>query len=150
MRTGRPPKPTEQKRRLGNPGQRRLPAPIVALPAVVKAHDAAPGFADGRAMLQRLLDEGGHVWIGATDRAKTQRAVELWDDVALARRVWLSDPTEAVAGRMYRDLGKALDECLASLGLDPVSRSRLGVAEVKAASKLEELRARRDARSRAG
>jgi len=150
MRTGRPPKPTEQKRRLGNPGQRRLPTPIVALPAVIRAEDAAPGFADGRAMLQRLLDDGGHVWIGPTDRAKTQRAVELWDDVAFARRAWLADPTDATTGRMYRDLGKALDECLASLGLDPVSRSRLGVAEVKVRSKLEELRDRRAARSRAG
>ena len=38
---------------------------------------------------------------------------------------------------------KSLSDALSTLGFDPTARSRLGLAEVKRASKLDELRARR-------
>jgi hypothetical protein len=144
-RTGRPPKPVELKRRLGNPGKRPLAAPVTVLPGVSQA-SALIVPDTGDAMLQRLLDTGASTWIGPTDAAAAQRARELWDDVALARLTWrqTQDPSALNA---YEKLNKGLIACLSSLGLDPTSRSRLGVAEVKTRSKLEELAARREART---
>jgi hypothetical protein len=43
-------------------------------------------------------------------------------------------------------LTKLVQENLSLLGFTPADRTRLGVAEVKAASKLEELMARRNAK----
>lgn len=48
------------------------------------------------------------------------------------------------------ELEKRIAAWLAALGLTPADRSRLGVAEVKARSKLEALRDRRASRGRAG
>jgi hypothetical protein len=45
-----------------------------------------------------------------------------------------------------RELEKNITNSLSLLGFTPTDRSRLGVAEVKAKSKLEELRAKRDQR----
>jgi hypothetical protein len=50
------------------------------------------------------------------------------------------------ARRALRDLDKAILSSLSLLGFDPTSRSRLGLAEVKAASKLEQMQAARDKR----
>jgi hypothetical protein len=46
------------------------------------------------------------------------------------------------ARKHLRDLDRQIMPLLAALGFDPASRSRLGLAEVKAKSKLEELRER--------
>lgn len=54
MPAGRPPKPTEQKRRLGNPGGRPLPEPVSA---IVPAPDQVPAPPRG---LRRV---GREVWI---------------------------------------------------------------------------------------
>jgi hypothetical protein len=43
-------------------------------------------------------------------------------------------------------LNKAFVDSLSSLGFDPTSRSRLGVAEVKAISAIDKLLAKREAR----
>ena len=144
-RTGRPPKPAELKRRLGNPGKRPLPASVIALPPVARAAEVQP-FGSGAEMLQRVLDDGASAWIGPTDQPSAELARQLWDDRQRARLAWAEDPT-ADAFRMYDELTKRLIACLSALGLDPTSRSRLGVAEVKARSRLEELAERRAART---
>lgn len=138
---GRPPKPIEIKRRTGNPGKRKLPTPVVAL-APVRSATELPDLADGRAWLQHLLDAGASTWVGPTDAATLELAVQLWDDRLIARRAWQAQPDNAELRRAYEGLTARLASVLSSLGLDPVSRSRLGVAAVKARTKLEELRAR--------
>lgn len=145
---GRPPKPTELKRRLGNPGKRSLPAPLVVLPATVTV-DQVPTFDDGRAFVQRMLDAGADRWVGATDAGAVTMALQLWDDRDRARREWQAAPGSVDLFRIYDDLNKRLMACLSTLGLDPVARARLGVAEVKVRTKLEDLAERR-ARAAAG
>ena len=49
--------------------------------------------------------------------------------------------------RALRDLDKQITTLLAMLGLDPSARARLGLAEVKAASKLQTLRNSRSDKS---
>lgn len=140
MTRGRPPKPIEQKRRLGNPGKRRLPVALVVLPAVDITE-----VADGP-IVTALVESGAAAWIGTTDMPTVRLAQRLWDDMERLRSALDVEWSEP-AFRAYRDIIKELRACLSLLGLTPSDRSRLGVAEVKARSKLEELM---DRRARAG
>lgn len=135
MTVGRPPKPTELKRRLGNPGKR----PLGSL-AVVAAVDIAK-IADGP-IVQALIDSGAAPWIGATDAPTVRLAQRLWDDMEQLRSA-LDDEFNPKVHATYIATIKELRSCLSLLGLSPSDRSRLGVAEVKARSKLEELMDRR-------
>lgn len=144
---GRPPKPLELKKALGNPGKRPLPDPVTVLPAVATAA-AVPTYETGAQLLQVVLDSGASAWIGPTDVAAS-RLVDLWDDMQDARRIWRQDPTEPHY-KAYVGLSKEVAVCLSALGLDPTARGRLGLAAVKTRSKLEEMRARREAGRPAG
>jgi hypothetical protein len=143
---GRPPKPIEERRRLGNPGKRPLPAPVTVLPPVRSA-GAIPRYRSGRAWLQAVLDAGAQRWVGPTDVAALELARQLWDDRERVRRLWQTEPTNDQYRRAYEATTRQLAQLLAQLGLDPTSRARLGVAEVRAATKLEELRALQQARA---
>lgn len=128
-------KPTEVKRRLGNPGRRPLPATIVALQSVEHT-EQVPVFGSGNEMVQYALDHGANVWIGASDAPTVDVARRLFDALLVA-----TDPRDIVR------LADALNRCLSRLGLDPTARAALGIAEVKARTKLEELRDRRESRA---
>ena len=145
--SGPPPLPIEEKKRRGtyrrdrDPGARRA---LVLLPAVTLSPDGP--------LIEALVTSGAAVWIGPTDMPIVRLAQRLWDDAERLRAaldVEFSEP----AFRAYRDLTKELIGCLSLLGLTPADRSRLGVAEVKTRSKLEEImdrRAERKAGRRAG
>lgn len=135
---GRPPKPAEQKRRTGNPGGRALPA--VASLAVVPAMDAAPEL-DAAATVAAVLAEGVH-WIAQTDAPSVVMLKELLEERVMLRDQVMSLPFCKDRSKALRDLDKAVSERLSALGFDPAARSRLGLAEVRAKSKLEELRER--------
>jgi phage terminase small subunit len=151
---GRPPKPLEQKRRTGrSPGRdsggRKLPEPaiVVALPP---ANGAPPYPPDLGLAGQRLWDRAWNAaltWIApATDRDQIEEAARLADDVAAARTRYraTTDPGDA---RALVAVSKQLTEALSVLGFNPVARARLGVAEVKRASALDQLIERRSRRS---
>jgi P27 family predicted phage terminase small subunit len=159
MPVGRPPKPTEQKRAIGNPGRRPLPEPVVELAAA--AHIPKP---------PRQLCEPGR---------------EAWDRLWTAAQAWLSPKTDlnimtrlcesidlraaiaeelAATGFMVKgSMGQVrvnplLDKLLALdaqitkfeglCGFTPADRARLGVAEVKRASAVEDFLAKRSERTR--
>jgi len=150
---GRPPKPVELKRRLGNPGKRRLPdeSNVLMLPGASAGAPAAPGDLGlaGRQLWNQVWD-GALLWLSPrTDMAAVVEACRLQDDLAIARERYQAtrDPRDA---RALVGLNKALSSALSSLGFDPAARSRLGVAEVKAASAIEKLLERRDQRRPAG
>ena len=146
-RTGRPPIPLETKRLRGTlRADRTLPHDITAIAPVVIVPSKLGDERTGVEMLQRILDDGASTWIGPTDMAMAEAFVRLWDDAAnlrakLARR-FNRDTWNA-----YRDATKGYISCLSALGLDPSARGRLGVAEVRKQSKLEELRERRESRA---
>jgi hypothetical protein len=56
---------------------------------------------------------------------------------------WMADPTNRPVNMSLLETEKLLQSGLGLLGFTPTDRSRLGVAEVKAKSKLEELMERR-------
>jgi P27 family predicted phage terminase small subunit len=155
MPAGRPPTPTERKRKLGNPGKRTLPkaSNVVALPPVADAVPQQLGPA-GRAVWELVLDQCK--WLAESDRPTLVMTCEKFDrrqDFMV--RLESSDPV------LYTDKGYAypnplvgmlssleteLAKLLSALGLTPADRTRMGVAEVKATSAFEEMLAKRTKR----
>lgn len=144
---GRPPKPLEQKRRIGrtpgtDSGGRPLPklAEVVRLPMADGVPDYPSELEEAGRELWRRLWQDGITWISPkTDMQAAEEACRAADDVAAARRRYraTTDPKDATA---LVALGKRLDDALSQLGFNPTARSRLGVAEVTRVSKLEALR----------
>lgn len=151
---GPPRKPNELKRLQGNPGNKKLPelASVVSLPPV---SDAPAYLSD---ISQQLWNDvrSRATWVAETDRSALLLLCEKFD-----RRSLLLAKLEASDPVLYTDKGYAyanplmgmistieneIFKILASLGLTPSDRSKLGVAEVKKASVLDELIARRQNR----
>lgn len=148
---GRPPIPIEQKRLRGrttttDSGGRPLPksGDLIVLPMAEGVPLLPAGIeSDGAELWKRIWQEG-LTWISPnSDMAAAIEACLVADDLAVARRRYraTSDPKDAGA---LVAMGKRFDEALSVLGFNPTARSRLGVAEVKRASALEELISRRN------
>lgn len=139
-----PPKPIEQKRLLGNPGKRAMPSEEGTISLF--SGRVEPVFPLGEAG-QKLWDsvfEQGELWISPrTDVAWLQVVCELLDRREVLKQEWLADPTDRKLNMSLLETEKLLQSGLGLLGFTPTDRSRLGVAEVKAKSKLEELMERR-------
>jgi P27 family predicted phage terminase small subunit len=153
---GRPPKPTERKRLTGNPGKRALPdaSNVVALPPVEDDAPAQLGPA-GRAVWE--LVTGECKWLAETDRPtlvllaeKFDRRQDFMDRLAGAEPVLYTNTGYAYANPlvgMLSTLEMEIAKLLSLLGLTPTDRTRLGVAEVKKQSALEEMLARKHKRT---
>lgn len=141
-RAGRPPKPVEVKRALGNPGKRALPPAntIVALPQIVDTPEPSrPLGTHGKQFWDRVW-EMGSTWISSnTDYEAMLMTAEMVDE-RWNLRVKVMREGVARDRRALRDLDRAIQSQLSLLGLTPADRTRLGVAEVKKMSKLAELR----------
>lgn len=143
-----PPKPTELKRKQGNPGKRPLPkiASVVALPmASEPPNPPRPLGPEGLKLWNRVWDYGKN-WISPTsDIELVTLLCEAMDERTQLRLIVLrgSDWRDRVA---LRSLDSQLMSMLSSLGLNPVERTRLGVAEVQKMSALEQLVANRQQR----
>ncbi|NUR03290.1 MAG: phage terminase small subunit P27 family [Streptomyces sp.] len=156
MPAGRPPTPTERKRRTGNPGKRALPdaSNVVALPPV---EDRAPDQLGpaGRAVWELVTDQCK--WLAETDRPTLVMLAEKFDRRQdFMARLETSDPVlftdkgyayaNPLVG-MLSTLETEIAKLLSALGLTPTDRTRLGVAEVKKESALEQMLARRQKRA---
>jgi hypothetical protein len=77
-----------------------------------------------------------------SDMEAVEQACRLADDLGIARERYrvTRDPADL---RGVATLQKLMHEALSTLGFDPSARSRLGLAEVRRVSKLDELRSRR-------
>jgi hypothetical protein len=145
-KVGRPPKPVELKRALGNPGKRALPdqKTIVALPAITEIPDPSrPLGSHGKQFWDRVWQMGSS-WISSNTDYETMLMTAEMIDERWNLRVKVMTDGQARDRRALRDLDRAIQSQLASLGLTPADRSRLGVAEVKKMSKLAELRSMRN------
>jgi hypothetical protein len=143
--TGRPPKPLEQKRMLGNPGRRPLPesGSLQVLPrAIDKQEPARPLLKYGQELWDKIWEQGLN-WISPnTDSELLLMTCEMVDE-RWNLRVKVMQSDDARLRRGLRDLDRLIIQNLSLLGFTPADRTRLGVAEVKAMSKLEELQARK-------
>lgn len=149
MPNGRPPKPIEVKRRLGNPGQRPLPnqGEIQMLdPAVSVPEPHRPLLKYGQAFWDKVWGQGLQ-WVSPnTDVELLLMTCELIDE-RWNLRVRVMQNNDWRERRALRELDARIISNLSLLGFTPADRSRLGVAEVKAISKMEALKRRQEARA---
>jgi hypothetical protein len=142
---GRPPKPTEQKRLLGNPGNRPLPdaGEINFLPEIEERPDPPrPLGKPGLELWERVWASGAK-WISPhTDLELLLTTCELVDERWNLRAKVLQSEDKHLR-RQLNDLTRILIGNLSLLGFTPTDRSRLGVAEVKTQNRLEEMLIRR-------
>jgi hypothetical protein len=150
MPNGRPPKPTEVKRKLGNPGGRKLPNQDVIQmfePAVSLPEPSRPLLKYGREFWDKVWLNGLQ-WISVnTDSELLLMTCELVDE-RWNLRVRVMQSNDWRERRALRELDDRIIRNLSLMGFTPADRSRLGVAEVKAISKMEALKRRADERSK--
>ena len=143
-----PPKPVEVKRKLGNPGKVALPKNTMALQPINEIPEPSRQlFEAGREMWDRVWSMGQN-WISPqSDIELLLMTCELIDErVRLRTDVW-NGKGDWHDRKALRDLERNIVNNLSLLGFTPTDRSRLGVAEVKARSKLEELKMKREQRN---
>ena len=139
MTKGRPPKPVAELQRLGTYRHDRHQPDMAANMPVANG-----AFGEDSQLLEvfdRVMNEGIG-WLKATDEPTLfllRRLLMEADDLNAAVKA------DNSLRRDLRDVTKKIIMLLAALGFDPTSRSRLGIAEVKARSRLQEIqdRARR-------
>jgi hypothetical protein len=133
-----PSKPIEQKRALGNPGKRALKQP---------AEYIEGGYVEP---MRKLKDAGMSLWDSAmktgeqwiarnTDTQLLLVTCEQMDRREVLMTLWRSNPTDKNLLMRLAELEKQIASNLGMLGFTPSDRSRLGLAEIKAKSKLQEL-----------
>ena len=147
---GRPPKPNEIKRLMGNPGGRPLPdLNVISHLPMAKEIPTPP---------ENLNKSGLDLWNRAWGIAITWLS-PVSDIEAIKNSCHLADANEAARDRYmvstepadakaYVAINRAYTDSLTSLGFDPVSRSRLGVAEVRAATSIDKLLEKRQNRAK--
>jgi hypothetical protein len=143
MPAGRPAKPIEQKRMLGNPGKRALPSNAIEIAMIVeKPEPSRPLLKYGQELWDKVWDMGA-TWISVnTDSELLLMTCEMIDE-RWNLRIKVMQTDDPRMRRGLRELDRQIVSNLSLLGFSPADRSRLGVAEVKAKSKLEELMQRK-------
>ena len=136
--------PIEKKKMLGNPGKRAMPSPEITLHAGAVAPPEELGSA-GRALWSRVFDEG-EIWVSPRiDFVLLERVCRALDRVVVLEQLFDEDPANRQTVMSINETDKVIFSGLGLLGFSPADRARLGLAEVKRQSKLDELMAKRDA-----
>jgi hypothetical protein len=141
---GRPPKPIEQKRLTGNPGKRALPdqKELVLLPSAYAIPEPSRQLLTAGQELWDRIWGMGQTWLSYnTDVDLLLMTCELLDE-RRNLRIQVLQNNRTDERKALRELDRQLVANLSLLGFTPTDRSRLGVAEVKRQSKLEDLKAR--------
>ena len=146
-----PAKPIEMKRKLGNPGKRAIPGEGTLMQIEGGFREPLRPLGEAGYQLWTEVFEVGGLWISQkTDTQLLQMVCELLDRREILREEFLADPTERKVNMSLLETEKLIQSSLSLLGFTPSDRSRLGLAEVKAKSKLEELMERRANRGEDG
>ena len=152
MVSGPPPKPSELKRKQGNPGKQKLPK-LASVTALQPATAFAPAHLSEQSqqLWHKLRAEA--FWISNTDESNLQFLCEKLDrrneiivKLAASDFVLYTDKGYAYANPlvgMLSTIEVEITKLFSLLGLTPTDRTRLGVAEVKARSALDDLIAKR-------
>jgi len=138
-----PGKTAEQKQKIGS----RAPAlPTLTAEVIVKVPEPIRRLEESGLQLWREVWGSHHTWLKNTDIELLQILCEQLDERDLLR-AYVLDNIEAWHERAaLRSLEKDIRDNMTQLGFTPQARSKLGIQEVKAKSKLEELMARKEQR----
>jgi len=152
---GPKPKPTEAKRRAGNPGKRPLPAQTAVVQLAPPPGPPAPSRPLGPAG-QLAWDrawQAARAWLAESDELHLLAYCEAVDDYAILRQEAIravkpggidQEPGLWRTRKQVLDVREQMRRYAADLGLTSVARSELGVAEVKVAEGLATLMQRGD------
>ena len=142
-----PAKPIEVKRALGNPGKKALPNvnDTISLHAGrIEPHQ--PLDWAGMLLWNRVFGVG-QTWISPqTDVELLLLTCKQLDRQVVLERMFVEKPEDFHVHRQLLDLENAVVKNLGLLGLTVDARSKLGLAEIKAESKMELLRKRQQER----
>ena len=142
-----PPKPLEQKRKLGNPGKQKLPnaEQTLALPSGYVDPPRPLEFA-GQQLWDAAFKHGG-TWISSnTDIPLLTLTCEQLDRREELRSAIAENGLDRQLIMSINETEKLISSNLGLLGFSPADRTRLGLAEVKTQSKLQELMAKKNER----
>ena len=142
MPAGRPAKPLEQKRKLGNPGKRPLPDPAeieLLAPAGEIPEPPRPLLEPGQALWNRVW-QSGITWISPTSNLEILLMTCEMVDERWNLRIKVMQNDNMQMARRLDNLSRLIASNLAQMGFTPAERSRLGLAEVARVSKLAELK----------
>ena len=139
-----PAKPLEMKRATGNPGQRKLPS-------LSDTFELEGGYVEPHAELgeagMRLWDRvftAGKTWVSRTDVEALMIVCKQLDRQVMLEDTFKADPSDFHVARQLLELEKQIMSGLGVLGFTVDSRSRLGLAEIKAKSAFEQLMSERN------
>jgi hypothetical protein len=144
-----PAKPLELKRALGNPGKQKMPS-------IEKTVSLSSGRVDphqpldwaGMLLWNRVFGQG-QTWISPqTDVELLLMTCKQLDRQVILERMFVEKPDDFHVSRQLLELENAIVRNLGLLGLTVDARSKLGLAEIKAESKMEQLRKRQDEREK--
>lgn len=138
-RTGRPPKPIELHRKAGTYRPARHASTTTAA-EVAPIDPGTPALTGTPADALAAVLADGVSWLARTDAVALALLRSMLEERQPLTEQAAAGSTEA--RRALRALDAQVIALLAALGFDPASRGRLGLAEVKARGKLEELRER--------
>lgn len=160
--SGRPAKPVEVKRALGNPGGRPLPPapmPGEGLPAVDGIPTPPILGLEGLEMWQEIWS-AGNTWLSpVADRRLVTMLCQAQDEAESIRRALATGEVKRhyVVGNgqhvthpyvnQLKELRVQMTSWLSALGFSPSDRARLGIGEVRQADVFDELKRRREARA---
>jgi hypothetical protein len=140
---GRPARPIEQKKLLGNPGRRPIPdgGELMQLGSGYR-EPIRPLTFSGRQLWDSVF-EHGELWVSPTlDVHLLQLTCEQLDRRDALLALVPDQPNDRTLNMNLNDLEKAIQINLGKLGFTPSDRSRLGFTLAKTKSKLEELQRR--------
>jgi P27 family predicted phage terminase small subunit len=138
------PVPVEKKRMLGNPGKRALPGEDAVVLHSGRVDAPEDLGAAGLRLWERVFGEG-EIWISPRlDVELLERTCRALDRLVVLDKLFEDDPAERKTVMSINETEKLLASNLGLLGFTPADRARLGLAEIKRQSKLEELMARNE------
>ena len=139
MPAGRPAKPAEQKKLLGNPGGRPLPKAQIDIP-IGWVDPIRPLDFSGKQLWDSVFKHG-ELWVSSrTDIHLLQMTCEQLDRRDALMALVPDNPNDRALNMNLNELEKAITANLGRLGFTPSDRSRLGFTIAKTESKLEALR----------
>ena len=139
MPAGRPPKPVEQKKLIGNPGRRPLPKAEIEL-STGWVEPIRPLDFSGKQLWDSVFLHG-EIWVSSRlDIHLLQMTAEQLDRRDSLMALLPDNPNDRTLNMNLNELEKAITANLGRLGFTPSDRSRLGFTIEKTESMLEQLR----------
>ncbi len=143
--SGKRPKPVEQKRRIGNPGKRKLPPPVAEVHVLPFREIPEPHRPIATAFGRRMWDAvwtAGAAWLKPNmDAEIVLMACEAIDERVQLRNQVMLNPNAWRERRGLRELDKQISSLLGQIGFSPTDRANLGLGETKH-HEFHEIRAR--------